>query len=226
MMKKAVVLLSGGLDSTTCAFIAKQEGYSVHALSFDYGQRLIKEIESARKVAQAVGALEHLVMKFDLSLWGGSALTSDIDVPTGRIAPEDVQDIPVTYVPGRNMIFLSMGVSYAEAIKAEAVFIGVNAIDYSGYPDCRPEFVQAMQEAVRVGTKAGVEGHPIRIETPLLHLTKAQIIERGKQAGADYGLTWSCYQGGNTPCGECDSCVLRARGFREAGTIDPLLEFE
>ncbi|MGE5707953.1 MAG: 7-cyano-7-deazaguanine synthase QueC [Bacteroidota bacterium] len=224
-MKKAVVLLSGGLDSTTCAFIAKQEGYSVHALSFDYGQRLVREIESARKVAQAVGAMEHLVMKFDLSLWGGSALTSDIDVPTGRVAPEDVEDIPVTYVPGRNMIFLSMGISYAEAIGAEAVFIGVNAIDYSGYPDCRPEFVEAMQEAVRVGTKAGVEGRPIRIETPLLHLTKAQIIERGKQAGTDYGLTWSCYQGGDRPCGECDSCLLRARGFREAGAVDPLLEF-
>lgn len=220
-MKKAVVLLSGGLDSTTCAYIAKHEGYAIHALSFDYGQRLVREINSARQVAETVGALEHIVMKFGLDLWGGSALTSDIDIPTGH--SEVPPEIPVTYVPGRNMIFLSFGLSYAEAIGAEAVFIGVNAIDYSGYPDCRPEFVNAMQNAANVGTKAGVEGHGIQIKTPLLNLTKAEIIKLGHSVGVDYSLTWSCYAGGDTPCQTCDSCMLRQRGFQEAGFPDPLL---
>jgi 7-cyano-7-deazaguanine synthase len=223
-MKKAVVLLSGGLDSTTCAYVAKSEGYEVYALSFDYGQRLKRELDSARAVAKAVGAKEHVVMKFDLTRWGGSALTdATLDVPTGREASEMEETIPVTYVPGRNTLFLSFGLSYAEAIGAEAIFIGVNAYDYSGYPDCRPEFIAAYQEMARLGTKAGVEGNPIRIATPLLHLNKAGIVTLGQRVGADYGLTWSCYQGGETPCGECDACVLRAKGFSEAGAPDPAL---
>jgi 7-cyano-7-deazaguanine synthase len=224
MSKKAVVLLSGGLDSTTCAYLAKHEGYRVYALSFDYGQRLVREIESAKKVSAAVGVSEHLVMKFDLGMWGGSALTSDIDVPTGHIADPTIETtrIPVTYVPGRNMIFLSLGVSYAESIGADKVFIGVNSLDYSGYPDCRPEFVEAMQKAINLGTKAGVEGKGITLEAPLLMLTKAGIIELGTRVGVDYSLTWSCYQGGEKPCGACDSCLLRRKGFQECGRIDPI----
>ncbi len=223
-MKKAVVLLSGGLDSTTCAYVAKSEGYEIYALSFDYGQRLKRELDSARAVAKAVGAKEHVVMTFDLTRWGGSALTdATLDVPTGREASEMEESIPVTYVPGRNTLFLSFGLSYAEAIGAEAIFIGVNAYDYSGYPDCRPEFIAAYQEMARLGTKAGVEGHPIRIETPLLHLNKAGIVKLGQSVGADYGLTWSCYQGGATPCGTCDACILRAKGFAEAESVDPAL---
>jgi 7-cyano-7-deazaguanine synthase len=223
-MKKAVVLLSGGLDSTTCAYVAKHEGYAVYALSFDYGQRLSRELDSARAVAKAVGAAEHVVMSFDLTRWGGSALTDDaLAVPTGRDVAEMEETIPVTYVPGRNTLFLSFGLSYAEAMGAEAVFIGVNAYDYSGYPDCRPEFIQAFQEVARLGTKAGVEGHPTRIETPLLHLDKAGIVKLGASVGADYAPTWSCYQGGESPCGECDACKLRAKGFAEAGRPDPAL---
>lgn len=223
-MKKAVVLLSGGLDSTTCAYLARAQGYEVYALSFDYGQRLVRELDSARAVAKAVGAAEHIVMKFDLTRWGGSALTqADLEVPTGREVAEMEESIPVTYVPGRNILFLSFGTSYAEAKGAEAIFIGVNALDYSGYPDCRPAFIQAYQEAVRLGTKAGVEGHPIRIETPLLHWSKAEIIRHGLEVGTDYSLTWSCYQGGEMPCGTCDSCLLRAKGFAEASVADAAL---
>lgn len=223
-MSKAIVLLSGGLDSTTCAYAAKAAGHAVYALSFDYGQRLKRELDSARAVAKAVGAAEHIVMSFDLTRWGGSALTdAAIEVPTGRDVAEMESSIPVTYVPGRNTLFLSFGLSYAEAVGAEAIYIGVNAYDYSGYPDCRPEFIHAFQEVARLGTKAGVEGHPVRVETPLLHLTKAGIIALGQSLGADYGLTWSCYQGGETPCGACDSCLLRAKGFTEAKAADPLL---
>lgn len=224
-MSHAVVLLSGGLDSTTCAYLAKAQGYEIYALSFDYGQRLSKELDSARAVAEAVGALEHLVVSFDLSRWGGSALTqSDLAVPTGRALAEMETGIPITYVPGRNTLFLSFGLSYAEAKGAEAVFIGVNALDYSGYPDCRPDFIAAFQEVARLGTRVGIEGKPIRVETPLLHWNKAEIIRQGLLVGADYSLTWSCYQGGQTPCGACDACILRVRGFAAAGLGDPALE--
>lgn len=222
-MKRAVVLLSGGLDSTTCAYLARQAGYAIYALSFDYGQRLKREVRSAEAVARAVGAKEHQVVRFDLRQWGGSSLTSDEAVPQGRSAADMESGIPSTYVPGRNLIFLSFGVSYAEATGAEAVYIGVNALDYSGYPDCRPEFVAAMQDIARLGTKAGDEGHPIRIEAPLLYLTKAGIVRAGMAAGADYSVTWSCYLGGESPCLTCDSCQLRAKGFLEAGYADPAL---
>ena len=223
-MKKAIVLLSGGLDSTTCAYVAKAQGYEVLALSFDYGQKLSRELESARAVAAAVGAAEHLVMKFDLTRWGGSALTDDtLAVPTGRAVAEMEESVPVTYVPGRNTLFLSFGLSYAEAKGAEAIFIGVNAYDYSGYPDCRPDFIAAFQEVARLGTREGREGRPIRIEAPLLHLDKAGIVKLGQSVGADYGPTWSCYMGGERPCGECDACLLRAKGFAEAGAADPAL---
>ncbi|MBU6427507.1 MAG: 7-cyano-7-deazaguanine synthase QueC [Cyanobacteria bacterium REEB65] len=222
-LKRAIVLLSGGLDSTTCAYVARHEGYAIHALSFDYGQRLRRELDSAAKIASAVGAVEHVVMRFDLRQWGGSALTADMPVPLGR-TPEDMHTgIPVTYVPGRNTIFLAFGLSYAEAKGAEALYIGVNAIDSSGYPDCRPEFIRAFHEVARLGTKAGVEGSPVRLETPLLTLSKAEIVQLGLSVGADYALTWSCYVGGDRPCGRCDSCLLRAAGFAGANVPDPLL---
>lgn len=225
MSKKAIVLLSGGLDSTTCAYLAREQGYEIHALSFDYGQRLRRELDSARMVASRVGVKEHVVMTFDLTRWGGSALTQeDIAVPTHADVSQMDSGVPVTYVPGRNTLFLSFGLSYAEAVGAEAIFIGVNALDYSGYPDCRSEFIAAYEEVARLGTKAGIEGHPIRIKTPLLHWNKAEIIRQGLEAGADYSSTWSCYQGGDRPCGACDSCLLRAKGFAEAGVPDTALE--
>ncbi len=220
--KQAVVLLSGGLDSTTCAYLARSEGFRVLALSFDYGQRLRRELDSARKVAAAIGAAEHVVMSFDLRHFGGSALTDDIEVPRHRTPDEIGEGIPVTYVPGRNTIFLSFGLSFAEARGAEALFIGVNALDSSGYPDCRPEFVAAFQDVARLGTRVGAEGRPVRIVTPLIALTKGEIVKLGVAAGVDHSLTWSCYLGGEQPCGTCDSCLLRARGFEEAGIPDPI----
>lgn len=224
MSKKAVVLLSGGLDSTTCAWAAKAAGYDVYALSFDYGQRLARELESARAIAKAVGAAEHIVMSFDLTRWGGSALTDEnVAVPTGRSVDEMEASIPVTYVPGRNTLFLSFGLSYAEAVGAQAIYLGVNSYDYSGYPDCRPEFIAAFQEVARLGTRAADGAPAVTIETPLLHKNKRQIVEFGRELGVDYGLTWSCYLGGATPCGGCDACLLRAKGFDEAGLADPAL---
>ncbi|MBM3269325.1 MAG: 7-cyano-7-deazaguanine synthase QueC [Candidatus Sericytochromatia bacterium] len=220
--RKAVVLLSGGLDSSTCAYLARSEGFEILALSFDYGQRLRRELDSAVRVAAAVGAAEHVIMTFDLRRFGGSALTADIPVPRHRTAAEIGEGVPVTYVPGRNTIFLAFGLSFAEARGAEALFIGVNALDSSGYPDCRPEFIAAFQEAGRLGTRAGSEGAPIRIVTPLVALTKGDIVKLGMAAGVDHALTWSCYLGGEEPCGSCDSCLLRARGFAEAGVVDPL----
>ena len=222
-MAKAVVLLSGGLDSYTAAAIAKSEGFELYALTIAYGQRHAREIEASRAVAHALGVARHLELPIDLRAIGGSSLTSDTPVPRDR----DLQDagIPSTYVPARNTIFLSLALGWAEVVGANDLVIGVNALDYSGYPDCRPEFVHAFEALARVATKAGVEGAPFRVRTPLITMSKAEIIRRGTALGLDYGLTHSCYDPppGRTLCGHCDSCALRAKGFLEAGVSDPLL---
>jgi 7-cyano-7-deazaguanine synthase len=223
MSSRAVVLLSGGLDSTVAACLARERGHELHALSFDYGQRHKRELESARAVAKALRAASHTVLDVPVGKLGGSALTqSDIAVPTHRDEKQMGADIPVTYVPARNIVFLSLGLGLAEVKDAGAIYIGANALDYSGYPDCRPEFFRAFEEAARLGTKRGVEGHPIRIEVPLQHMTKADIVREGLRVKAPLELTWSCYQGGDVACGVCDSCVLRLKGFREAGARDPV----
>jgi 7-cyano-7-deazaguanine synthase len=220
---KAVVLLSGGLDSYTAAAIAKAQRFSLHALTFDYGQRHAREVESARAVARALCAEQHLELQLDLRAIGGSSLTTDADVPQDRDLGSG--GIPSTYVPARNTIFLSLALGWAEVLGAHDIVIGVNALDYSGYPDCRPEFLSAFESLAAVATRAGVEGERIRVHAPLITMTKAQIIHRGLELGLDYGLTHSCYDpaAGGRPCGRCDSCVLRAKGFREAGAADPVL---
>ena len=221
----AVVLLSGGLDSATVLAIAREAGFETHALSFDYGQRHDRELDSARQVAQALGAARHLVLRLDLRAIGGSALTADIPVPQGRSVEAMGAGIPVTYVPARNTIFLSHAMAWAEVLECQDIFIGVNALDYSGYPDCRPEFIEAFERLGNLATRAGVEGRTrLRIHAPLIRLTKAEIVARGADLGVDYGLTWSCYapRPDGLACGRCDSCVLRAKGFREAGLRDPL----
>lgn len=220
-MKKAVVLYSGGLDSTTCMAIAKEQGFVPYALSFNYGQRHAVELEKAREYAPLIGAAKHLVIDIDMRLVGGSALTADIEVPK-----DTTQDtgIPVTYVPARNTIFLSFALGWAEVLGAGDIFIGVNALDYSGYPDCRPEFIRAFQELADLATRAGVEGRGYQIQAPLIDLTKGEIIRRGLDLGVDYRLTHSCYD--PTPaglsCGHCDSCRLRLKGFAEINQEDPL----
>ena len=221
----AVVLLSGGLDSATVLAIARNKGYDVHALVVDYGQRHRHELEAAQNLARAAG-VPFRVMPLDLRVFGGSALTDDIDVPHGRDESEMQEDIPVTYVPARNLIFLSLALGFAETIGAKDVFLGVNAVDYSGYPDCRPEFLTAFEACANLATKAGVQGHPFAIHAPLVDLTKAEIIQKGMELGVDYGLTHSCYDPlpDGTPCGHCDSCQLRAKGFAEAGFDDPALK--
>lgn len=227
MTAKAVVLVSGGLDSATVLAIAREEGFENYALSFRYGQRHVYELESAKKVAKALGARDHIIVDFDLRRFGGSALTSDIAVPKDRSASEMAGSIPVTYVPARNTIFLSFALAYAETLGASDIFIGVNALDYSGYPDCRPEYIEAYTRMANLATKAGVEGtQRLRIHTPLIQLTKAQIIQRGRELGVDYALTSSCYDPGphGEPCRKCDSCLLRQKGFTEAGLPDPLLK--
>jgi 7-cyano-7-deazaguanine synthase len=224
--KPAVVLLSGGLDSTTVLAIARADGYTPYALSFRYGQRHGVELDAAGRVADALGAAKHVVADIDLRLFGGSALTSDISVPHHNSIEELAQDIPVTYVPARNTIFLSFALAWAETLEASDVFIGVNALDYSGYPDCRPEYISAYEQMANLATKAGVEGSQhLQIHTPLIDLTKAQIIERGLELGVDYSLTHSCYDPDPTgrACGTCDSCLLRQRGFAEVGLQDPAL---
>jgi 7-cyano-7-deazaguanine synthase len=221
-MKRAVVLLSGGIDSTTTLAIAISEGYEVYALSFDYGQRHQIETEAARRVAESLGAKEHRVAKIDLRVFGGSALTDDIDVPKKRSKIEIAHGIPVTYVPARNTIFLSYALAWAEVIPASDIFLGVNAIDYSGYPDCRPEFIEAFETLANVGTKAGVEGKRFHVHTPLIKLSKAEIIRKAAELGVDLSLTHSCYDPSpeGLACGECDSCLLRLKGFREARIED------
>lgn len=225
-MKKAVVLLSGGLDSATTLAIARSEGYACHALSFAYGQRHTRELESAKKVAAALGAVEHLILALDLRSIGGSALTADIPVPKGRSAEEIGRGIPVTYVPARNTVFLAHTLGWAEVLGAEDLFFGANVYDYSGYPDCRPEYIQAFEKLATLATKAGVEGRSrFKIHTPLIRMTKAEIIKHGHALGVDFGLTWSCYEptADGRACGLCDSCLLRRKGFAEARLADPLL---
>jgi 7-cyano-7-deazaguanine synthase len=223
--KPAVVLLSGGVDSTTTLAIAKDEGYRLHALTFQYGQRHAVEIAAARRVAQAFGVNRHVIVEMDLRVFGGSALTDDVEVPKGRAALEISQGIPLTYVPARNTIFLAYALACAEVTQSEDIFIGVNALDYSGYPDCRPEYIRAFAMMANLATKAAVEGRQsLQIHTPLIHLSKAQIIQRGVALGVDYALTHSCYDPGTegTACGQCDSCLLRLKGFTEAGLADPI----
>lgn len=221
--KRAVVLLSGGLDSATTLAAARAEGYELYALSMDYGQRHRRELESARKLAAFFKVKEHRVLKTALNEMGGSALTDRrIALQTGKTWRPGAK-IPSTYVPGRNLIFLALATAYAETLGAEAVFIGANALDYSGYPDCRPGFLKAFEAAARRGTRMGVSGSPLRIEAPLLHLSKARIIALGNSLGVPFELTWSCYSGGKRPCGKCDSCLIRRRGFKQAGLEDPIL---
>ena len=222
--RKAVVLSSGGIDSTTAMAIAKHEGFKIFSLSFFYGQRHAFELEAAQKVANAIGVTKHLVINIDLKQIGGSSLTDDMDVPKDRDEQEMTREIPVTYVPARNTIFLSFALAWAEVLKSSDIFIGVNAIDYSGYPDCRPEYIDAFERMANLATKAGVEGTTkIRIKTPLIRLTKAQIIHKGIELGVDYALTHSCYDPSpqGQACGRCDSCQLRKKGFKEAGVLDP-----
>ncbi len=220
-MKKAVILLSGGLDSATCLAIAKSKGFEPYCLSFDYGQRHNAELQGAARVAKALGAVEHRIIKIDLAVFGGSALTDGrIAVPTSGV---EENTIPVTYVPARNTILLSYALAWTEVLGAADIFIGVNAVDYSGYPDCRPEFISAFQVMARLATKAGVEGSSMHIHAPLIFLTKSQIIERGVALGVDYGMTVTCYQADEDgrACGVCDACRLRRSGFEAAGTSDP-----
>ena len=223
MSGAAVLLLSGGLDSYTAGAIAKADGYELYALSIRYGQVHAREIEAARDVAMALGAVRHLELDVPLSKIGGSALVGDGAIPKDRAL--DGHDIPATYVPARNTVFLSLALAWAEVVAADAIVIGVNALDYSGYPDCRPQYLRAFEQLAALATKAGVEGRPLRILAPLINLSKAEIIRKGLALGIDYGLTHSCYDPlpDGTPCGRCDSCVLRARGFREAGAGDPAL---
>ena len=223
--KKAIVLSSGGVDSTTAMALAKQEGYKMYSLSFQYGQRHTLELDAARRVAKALKAEEHLVIDIDLAKIGGSALTGDIDVPKGRTEREMAQDIPSTYVPARNTIFLSYALAWAEVIGATDIFLGVNAIDYSGYPDCRPAYIEAFERMGNLATKAAIEGkQKIRIRTPLIHMTKAEIIRKGTELGVNYSITHSCYDPSSEgkACGQCDSCLLRRKGFREAGIEDAI----
>jgi 7-cyano-7-deazaguanine synthase len=223
--KRAVVLLSGGLDSATAGAIARQDGFELYALSIDYGQRHRRELDAAARVAKFLAVKRHAVMTVDFARLGGSALTDAIDVPKDRDLAEMQREIPVTYVPARNTVFLSLALAYAEVVGAADIFIGVNAIDYSGYPDCRPEFIAAFERLANLATKAGVEGSlRFAIHTPLVKMTKAEIVRRGTELGVDFGLTHSCYDpdAAGRSCGRCDSCLLRLRGFAEAGLKDPL----
>ena len=218
-VRKAVVLLSGGLDSATCLALARRQGYDCYALSFDYGQRHIAELAAAKRIVESLGARDHKVIKLDLGGLGGSALTDDL-LP---IPETESEGIPITYVPARNTMFLAYALAWAEVLQAAAIFIGVNALDYSGYPDCRPEFIAAFQHLANLATKTGVEGLTLIVETPLLRMSKAEIIRAGLAVGVDYSLTVSCYQLSNNgeACGKCDSCRLRRKGFMEAGVADP-----
>ncbi len=223
-MTNAVILLSGGIDSTTVLAIAKTEGFTPYALSFKYGQRHVAELDAARKIATKYGAVQHIVAEIDLRVFGGSALTDNIEVPKDRPLNEMGEGIPITYVPARNTVFLSFALAWAEVLPAEDIFIGVNALDYSGYPDCRPEYIDAYENMANLATKSGVEGSQrLKIHTPLIDMTKADIVLRGHELGIDYGDTLSCYDPGinGEACGACDSCLLRKKGFLESGITDP-----
>jgi len=220
---KAVILLSGGLDSSTVLYQAQAEGCDCYGISFDYQQRHARELDAAKTIALSAQVKEHQIVSFDLTAWGGSALTDNgLNLPSSRSLSEIAESIPITYVPARNTIFLSFGLAYAEALGAERVYIGVNVLDYSGYPDCRPDYIEAMQEVFRLGTKQGREGNSIQIVTPLIHLKKTEIIQLGNRLGVPWEKTWSCYEGGETACGVCDSCRLRLAAFAELGLKDPL----
>ncbi len=219
---KAVVLLSGGLDSSTVTAMAKEKGYEVYALTMIYGQRHDREIESARMIADHLNVKEHKITELPPGMFSGSSLTFDSEIPLERDI-DRIGSIPSTYVPARNLVFLSIAVSWAESLDADAVFIGVNEIDYSGYPDCRPEFIEAFRIAQKLATKRGIEGRQIEIITPIISMTKADIIREGKRLGLDFALTWSCYSGGEKACGKCDTCNFRLKGFKDAGLKDPLL---
>jgi 7-cyano-7-deazaguanine synthase len=221
--KPAIVLLSGGLDSATALAMAQADGYLPYALSFRYGQRHSVELDRAREIAKAAGVVDHVIAEIDLRTFGGSALTADVDVPKHDAVGDLEEGIPITYVPARNTIFLSFALGWAEVLEAQDIFIGVNALDYSGYPDCRPEFIKAFETMANLATRIGTEGGRIKIHTPLIDLTKAEIIRRGVALGVDYSTTISCYDpdGGGLSCGHCDSCLLRRAGFEEAGMVDP-----
>jgi 7-cyano-7-deazaguanine synthase len=224
MTDLAVVLLSGGMDSATAAAVALDQGFGVHALSFRYGQRHAAELEAARRVAERLPVRRHVVLDIDLRAFGGSALTGDLEVPKDTPLDRIGSSIPATYVPARNTIFLAFALGWAETLGASDIFIGANALDYSGYPDCRPEYIEAFERMANLATRAGVEGRRLRIHTPLITLSKADIIRLGRRLGVDYGLTWSCYDPTpeGTACGHCEACILRAKGFREAGMEDPV----
>lgn len=223
MSNKAVILLSGGLDSTTCLAIAKNQGFELYALTFNYGQRHDFELKSAQKIVDHFQIKNHSIVNIDLAQFGGSALTDEIDVPKDR-SESKMTDIPITYVPARNTVFLSLALAWAETLNAFNIFIGVNALDYSGYPDCRPEYIAAFEKTANLATKAGISGASFKIHTPLINMKKSEIILNGLKLGVDYGLTSSCYDPlkDGVPCGHCDACILRLKGFQEADTLDPL----
>jgi 7-cyano-7-deazaguanine synthase len=226
VMNRAVVLLSGGLDSTVTLALAKERGYELYPLSFNYGQRHSRELESAEKIAKHYSVKEHEILNIDLAKIGGSALTDkNLVIPEGRMIEEIGGDIPITYVPARNTIFLAFAIAYAEVVEADAIFIGANVLDFSGYPDCRPEYFEALQKVIELGTKRGSEGNAIQVKYPLIKMTKAQIVNEGARLDVPFHLTWSCYKGGDSACGKCDSCMLRLKGFEEAGIEDPI-EYE
>jgi 7-cyano-7-deazaguanine synthase len=223
MNKKAVCLISGGLDSAVTTFIAKKQGYDIYALSFHYGQRHAKELTCAKKIGKAIGAKHHIILSIDLQKFGGSSLLVSSPEKIANHKEKDIgKHIPSTYVPARNTIFLSCALAYAETIDADAIFIGVNAVDYSAYPDCRPRYIQMFQRLARIATRQGIEGKTIRIKAPLLHLTKAEIVKKGVMLKVPFSKTWSCYRGEKEACGRCDSCLLRLKGFYEAQVKDPL----
>jgi 7-cyano-7-deazaguanine synthase len=221
---KAVVLLSGGMDSATAAAVALDQGFEAYGLSFRYGQRHATELEAARRVAERLGVRRHVVLDIDLRAFGGSALTGDLEVPKNTPLERIGATIPATYVPGRNTVFLSLALAWAEVLGSADIFLGANALDYSGYPDCRPEYIEAYERMANLATRAGVEGSRLRIHTPLISLSKAEIVRLGTRLGVDYSLTWSCYDPtpDGTACGRCDACILRQKGFREAGMEDPI----